>query len=104
VAAFLIQAAITILAAIVLAIVAARAVDRPRSSFALLHVIGSLVFLVGMVLMVPALAFWGHGPALHGAVLLMFLSAAAEFAAIGLLVAAASCLRRSTPDQPRRRI
>ena len=96
-AVFLVQAAIAVLAAIVLAIVAARAVDHPRSSIAILNVIGSLVLLLGMVLACFPLAFWVHGPAMHGAVVLMFLSAAAEFAAIGLLVAAASRLRRSTP-------
>jgi hypothetical protein len=96
-AAFLVQALIAVLAAIALAIVAARADEQPRSSIAILHVIGSLIFLLGIVLVGPAFTFWVHGPALHGAVLLMFLSAAAEFAAIGLVVAAASRLRRSTP-------
>jgi hypothetical protein len=60
-------------------------------------VIGALVFLLGIVLMGPAPTFWVHGPALHGATLFMFLSAAAEFTATGLVVAAASRLRRSTP-------
>jgi hypothetical protein len=95
-AVFLVQAAIAVLAAIVLAIVAARAVDHPRSSIAILNVIGSLVLLLGMVLACFPLAFWVHGPAMHGAVVLMLLSAAAEFAALGLLAAAASRLRRST--------
>ena len=94
-AAFLIQAAIAVLAAIALAFAAARAVDRPRPSIAILHVIGALVFLLGLVLVGPALTFWIHGPALHGAVLLMFLSAAAEFATTGLVVVAASRLQRS---------
>jgi hypothetical protein len=93
--AFMIQAAVAILAAIALAIVAARAVASPRPSVAILHVIGALVFLLGIVLVGPALAFWVHGPALHGAVVYMLLSAAAEFAATGLMVAAASRLRSS---------
>ena len=96
-AAFLVQAAVAVLAAIALAFVAASAVARPRSSIAILHVIGALVFLLGIVLMGPAPTFWVHGPALHGATLFMFLSAAAEFTATGLVVAAASRLRRSTP-------
>jgi hypothetical protein len=95
-AAFLVQAAFAVLAAIVLAIVAARAVDQPRSSIAVLHVIGSLVFLLGIVLVGPALTFWVHGPALHAAVVFMFLSAAAEFAATGFVIAAASRLPGST--------
>ena len=96
-AVFLVQAVIAVLVAVALAIVAARAIDHPRSSIAILNVIGPLVFLLGMVLACFPLAFWVHGPAMHGAVVLMFLSAAAEFAAIGLLAAAASRLRRSTP-------
>jgi hypothetical protein len=96
-AAFLVQAAVAVLAAIALAFVAASAVARPRASIAILHVIGALVFLLGIVLMGPAPTFWVHGPALHGATLFMFLSAAAEFTATGLVVAAASRLRRSTP-------
>lgn len=96
-AAFVVQAAIAVLAAIALALVAARVFDRPRSSIAILHVIGALVFLLGIVLVGPAPTFLAHGPSLHGATVLMFLSAAAEFAATGLLVAAASRLRRSTP-------
>jgi len=96
-AAFLIQAAVAVLAAIVLAFVAARAVARPRASIAVLHVIGALVFLLGIVLVGPAFTFSTHGPALHGAIVFMFLSAAAEFAAAGLVVAAASRLPKSTP-------
>jgi uncharacterized membrane protein SirB2 len=98
-AAFLVQAAIALLAAIALAFVAVSAVARPRSSIAILHVIGALVFLLGIVLVGPAPTFWVHGPALHGATLFMFLSAAAEFATTGLVVAAASRLRRSTPGR-----
>jgi len=95
--AFLVQAAIAVLAAIALAFVAASAVGRPRSSIAILHVIGALAFLLGIVLVGPALTFRSHGPALHGAILFMFLSAAAEFTTTGLVIAAASRLRRSTP-------
>jgi hypothetical protein len=95
-AVFLVQAVISVLVAVALAIVAARAVDHPRSSIAILNVSGSLVFLLGMVLACFPLAFWVHGPAMHGAVVLMFLSAAAEFAALALMAAAASRLRRST--------
>jgi hypothetical protein len=96
-AAFLVQAVIAVLAAIMLAFVAYRVVDRPRPSIAILHVIGTLVFLLGIGLVGPAPTFWVHGPALHMATILMFLSAAAEFAATGLVVAAASRLQRSIP-------
>ena len=53
-AAFLIQAAVAFLAAIALAISAARAADRPRSAIAILQVIGALVFLLGEGLKLPA--------------------------------------------------
>lgn len=97
-AAFLVQAALGVLAAIALAIVATRAAASPRSSIAILHVIGALMFLLGIALAGPALTFWIHGPALHGAVLCMFLSAAAEFAATGLVVAAAQRLSKPGPE------
>jgi len=96
-AAFLIQAAVAVLAAIALVFVAYRAIDRPRSSIAMLYLIGALVFLLGIVLVGPALTFRTHGPSLHGAIVLMFLSAAAEFATAGLVVAAASRLPKSIP-------
>lgn len=95
--AFLVQAAMALLAAITLVFAAATAVARPRSSIAVLHVIGGLVFLLGIVLAGPALAFVDHGPSLRGAILLMFLSGAAEFAAAGLVAVAASRLRSSMP-------
>ncbi len=54
---FLNQALIAVLVAVALAIVAAWIVNHPRSSIAILGVIGSLVFLLGMVLAGHGLAF-----------------------------------------------
>jgi hypothetical protein len=97
-AAFIIQAAVAVLATLLLAIVAVRAAASPRPAITILQVIAAAVFLLGIVVTGPALTFLVHGPALHGAVAYMFLSAAAEFAATGLMVAAASRLRSSTSE------
>ena len=96
-AAVLINAAIAALAAIALGFVAARGVGRPRASIPVLYVIGALVFLLGIVLAGPALTFRTHGASLYGAIFFMFLSAAAEFAAAGLLAVAATRLQKSIP-------
>ena len=94
-AAVLVNAAIAALAAIALGFVAARGVDRPRISIPVLHVIGALVLLLGIVLAGPALTFRTHGASLYGAIFFMFLSAAAEFATAGLLAVAATRLQES---------
>ena len=80
-----------VLLALTLVFVAARAVDRPRASIAILHVISALVFLLGIVLVGIATAIV-QGPSRRAAIFIMFLSGAAEFAAAGLVVAAASRL------------
>ena len=90
-AVFTVHAVILVLLALTLVFVAARAVDRPRASIAILHVIGALVFVLGIVLVGIATALL-QGPSLHAANFIMFLSGAAEFAAAGLAVAAASRL------------
>jgi hypothetical protein len=86
-----VHAVILFLLALALVFVAARAVDRPRASIAILHVIGALVFLLGIILVGIAVAIV-QGPARSAATFIMFLSGAAEFAAAGLAVAAASRL------------
>ena len=82
---------ILVLLALTLVVVAARAVDRPRASIVILHVISALVFLLGIVLVGIATAIV-QGPSRSAATFIMFLSGAAEFAAAGLMVAAASRL------------
>jgi len=82
---------ILVLLALTLVVVAARAVDRPRASIVILHVISALVFLLGIILVGIATAIV-QGPSRSAAAFIMFLSGAAEFAAAGLMVAAASRL------------
>ena len=82
---------ILVLLALTLVVVAARAVDRPRASIVILHVISALVFLLGIILVGIATAIV-QGPSRSAATFIMFLSGAAEFAAAGLMVAAASRL------------
>ena len=82
---------ILVLLALTLVVVAARAVDRPRASIVILHVISALVFLLGIILVGIATAI-AQGPSRSAATFIMFLSGAAEFAAAGLMVAAASRL------------
>ena len=82
---------ILVLLALTLVFVAAGAVDRPRASIVILHVISALVFLLGIVLVGIAIAIV-QGPSRGAAIFIMFLSGAAEFAAAGLVVAAASRL------------
>jgi hypothetical protein len=90
-AVFTVHAVILFLLALTLVFVAARAVDHPRASIAILHVIGALVFVLGIVLVGIATAIV-QGPSRNAATFIMFLSGAAEFAAAGLMVAAASRL------------
>jgi hypothetical protein len=90
-AVFTVHAVTLVLLALTLVFVAARAVDRPRASIAILHVISALVFVLGIVLVGIATALV-QGPSLRAAIFIMFLSGAAEFAAAGLMVAAASRL------------
>jgi len=90
-AVFRVHAMILVLLALTLVFVAARAVDRPRASIVILHVISALVFLLGIILVGIATAI-AQGPSRSAATLIMFLSGAAEFAAAGLAVAAASRL------------
>jgi hypothetical protein len=47
-AALLVQAGVAVLAAIVLAVVAARAAASPRSAAGILHVVGAVAFLLGI--------------------------------------------------------
>ena len=82
---------ILVLLALTLVFVAARAVDRPRASIVILHVISALVFLLGIILVGIATAIV-QGSSANAAIFVMFLSGAAEFAAAGLMVAAASRL------------
>jgi MFS family permease len=91
-AGFMVQAGIAVLLALALAIVAIRVTDRPRVTINILYLIGALVFLLGIPLAGLAPAFLVHGPSLHAAIFIMFVSGAAEFAAAGLVVAAASRL------------
>lgn len=90
-AVFTVHAVILLLSALTLAFVAACAVDRPRASIAILHVISALVFLLGIILVGIATAI-AQGPSANAATFIMFLSGAAEFAAAGLVLAAASRL------------
>ncbi len=90
-AVFRVHAVILLLLALTLVFVAARAVDRPRASIVILHVISALVFLLGIVLVGIATAIV-QGPSRGAGTFIMFLSGAAEFAAGGLVVAAASRL------------
>jgi len=90
--AYLVHAIFAGLAALALGRVAARAVDHARSSIGNLYVIGAVVFLLVVVFAGPAPAFLARGPSLYLAVLFMFLSGAAELAACGLVLAAASRL------------
>ena len=94
-----IHAAIAALLAIVLLSVGALAAVRPHAARVIRHVIAALAFLLGLILAGPAAAFIEHGPALRGAIALMYLSAAAEFGAAAFMVAAASLLRRSNSDR-----
>ena len=96
-AAFLVNAAIAALAALALGFVAARGPGRPWASVPVLYVISALVFLLGLVLLGPALTFRTHGAALYGAIFFMFVSAAAEFAAAGLVAVAATRLHKIIP-------
>jgi hypothetical protein len=98
-AATRIQAVFAALLAIALLLVSALAAARPRAARATLHVIAAVAFLLGLVLAGPAASFVAHGPALRGAVILMYLSAAAELAAAVFMVKAASRLRRSASDR-----
>jgi hypothetical protein len=88
---FTVHAVILLFLALTLVFVAARAVDHPRASVVFLHVISALVFLLGIVLVGIATAI-AQGPSRGAATVIMFLSGAAEFAAAGLAVAAASRL------------
>jgi hypothetical protein len=97
-AAFQAHAVIVALLVIVLAIAERRAVEQPRQAIAVFMLIGSVALLLGMLLVDAATAFWGHGPALHGAVTLILVSATAEFASIGALAAAAARLRESKAE------
>jgi hypothetical protein len=53
--------------AVVPAVAATRAVSRPRSSIAVLHLIGAVASLPGIALVGSAPAFLDHGPAVRGA-------------------------------------
>ena len=88
----MVQAWIAVVLALALAIVAVGVTNRPRVSINILYVTGALVFLHAIPLAGLAPAFLVHGPSLHTAILIMFLCGAAEFAAAGLVVAAASRL------------
>jgi hypothetical protein len=90
-AVFTVHAVLLVVLALTLVFVAARAVDRPRASIVTLHVISALAFLLGIILVGIATAIF-QGPARSAATFIMFLSGAAEFAAAGLMVAAASRL------------
>ena len=90
-AVFTVHAVIFGLLALTLVIVATRASDRPRASIAILHGISALAIVLGIVLVGIATALV-QGPSRSAATFIMFLSGAADFAAAGLVVAAASRL------------
>jgi len=66
-AAFRVHAVIHVLLVLTLVFVAARAVDHPRASIAILHATSALVFVLGIVLVGIATAIV-LGPSSHAAI------------------------------------
>jgi hypothetical protein len=91
-AVFVVYAVTLVFLALALVFVAARVVDRPRAAIAVLHVISALVFVLVIVLVGIATAL-AQGPSPRAGIFIMYLSGAAEFAAAGLMVVAASRLQ-----------
>ena len=72
-----------------------------RSSRPLLGTLALLAFLLACVFTGPAFGFWGHGPAMQTASILLFFCAAAEFLA-AVLVSTAAFLLGEPPAHQRR--
>jgi hypothetical protein len=93
-AAFWVNVVLCLVVAALLVLAAVRTEKRSRRSAVALGFLAAFVLLLALALFDAGSAFRAHGPALHGATVLLFLCAAADLLAGILVVASVSLFPR----------